>query len=98
MLELLACAAGLRQPVTVVSRLRLDAARYDPAPPRQAGSKGRPRRKGARQPKLAHRLVDPATVWTAITVAWYGGQTAAVEVVSGTALWYHAGQPPGSLR
>jgi len=97
-LALLACAAGLRQPVTVVTRLRLDAALYDPAPPREAGTKGRPRLKGARQPSLAQRLVDAATVWTAITVPWYGGQTAAVEVVSGTALWYHAGQPSVSLR
>ncbi len=30
-LELLACVARLRQPVTVITRLRLDAAFYDPA-------------------------------------------------------------------
>src|SRR5215469_13851354 len=29
-LDLLACAAGLREPVTVITRLRLDAALYDP--------------------------------------------------------------------
>src|SRR5918911_4913750 len=33
-LELLAAAAGPAHPVTVVTRLRLDAALYDPAPPR----------------------------------------------------------------
>ena len=32
-LELLAAAQGLLQPVTMVTRLRLDAALYDPAPP-----------------------------------------------------------------
>src|SRR5256885_2295366 len=62
-LELLADAAGLRQPVTVVTRLRLDAALYDPAPERHAGTQGRPRLKGARQPTLARRLGDPRTRW-----------------------------------
>jgi len=54
-LDLLAAAQRLRQPVTVVTRLRLDAALYDPAPEREAGTKGRPRLKGARQPTLAAR-------------------------------------------
>src|SRR5712691_9810683 len=49
-LDLLAAAAGLRQPVTVVTRLRLDAALYDPAPPRAPGKRGRPRLTGRRQP------------------------------------------------
>ena len=39
-LELLADAARLPQPVTVVTRLRLDAALYDPAPPREPGTHG----------------------------------------------------------
>jgi len=69
-LELLADAARLAQPVTVVTRLRLDAARYDPAPLREPGTKGRPRVKGERQPTLAHRLLDPDTVWETLTVPW----------------------------
>ena len=86
-LELLADAAGLQQPVTVVTRLRLDAALYDPAPPREPGTKGRPRRKGARQPTLAQRLLDPDTAWQTLTVPWYGGGTASVDVATGTAVW-----------
>src|SRR5215210_883233 len=74
-LELLAGAAGLRSPVTVVTRLRLDAALYDPAPPREPGTKGRPRVKGARQPTLATRLLDPGTTWERLLVPWYGGGT-----------------------
>lgn len=97
-LELLADAAGLRQPVTVVTRLRLDAALYDPAAERTPGTRGRPRLKGQRQPTLAQRLTDPATEWTAATVPWYGGGTAAVEIATGTAVWYHAGLPPVALR
>jgi hypothetical protein len=97
-LELLADAARLPRPVTVVTRLRLDAALYDPAPPREPGTKGRPRVKGERQPTLATRLLDPDTVWEALTIPWYGGGTAAVDVATGTALWYHAGEPTVPLR
>jgi hypothetical protein len=48
-LRLLAsCRGFLPKPVTFVTRLRLDAALYDPAPPRRAGQLGRPRLKGER--------------------------------------------------
>src|SRR3954449_4863223 len=97
-LELLAAAARLPHPVTVVTRLRLDAALYDPAPPREPGTKGRPRVKGERQPTLATRLLDSVTVWEPLTVPWYGGGTAAVEVATGTAVWYHPGAPTVPLR
>jgi hypothetical protein len=97
-LELLADATGLRQPVTIVTRLRLDAALYDPAPPRTPRTIGRPRVTGDRQPTLAVRLHDPATIWESLTVPWYGGGTAQVEVATGTARWYHRGGPPVSLR
>lgn len=97
-LELLADAAGLQQPVTVVTRLRLDAALYDPAPPRTPRTMGRPRLKGERQATLAARLLDPDTVWATLAVPWYGGGTAQIEVATGTALWYHRGLPPVDLR
>jgi hypothetical protein len=97
-LELLGDAARLAQPVTVVTRLRLDAALYDPAPPRTPRTMGRPRVKGDRQPTLAARLHDPATIWESLTVPWYGGGTAQVEVATGACLWYHRGLPPVSLR
>jgi hypothetical protein len=97
-LALLADAAGLPRPVTVITRLRLDAALYDPAPPREPGTVGRPRVKGERQPTLAQRLLDPTTRWETLTVPWYGGGTAQVEAATGTALWYHPGDPPVALR
>jgi hypothetical protein len=96
--ELLADAAGLPRPVTVVTRLRLDAALHDPVLPRAPGTRGRPRVRGARQPTLATRLLDPATAWATLTVPWYGGGTAAVDVATGTALWHRAGQPLVALR
>src|SRR5215211_32331 len=47
----------------MISRLRLDAGLYEPAPPRKPGTLGRPRVKGARLPSLLERLADPATAW-----------------------------------
>lgn len=41
-----------REPFCAITRLRLDAGLYAPAPPRQANQMGRPRRKGARLPTL----------------------------------------------
>jgi hypothetical protein len=97
-LELLAACARLPKPVVVVTRLRLDAALYDPAPPRPPGTVGRPRKKGARQPTLAARLQDPRTTWQARTVHWYGGTERAIAVATATAVWYHRGRPPVALR
>ena len=64
----------------------------------RAGTKGRPRVKGERQPTLAQRLLDPDTAWETLTVPWYGGGTAQVEAATGTALWYHPGDPTVALR
>src|SRR3954469_2802521 len=97
-LDLLAACTQLSSPVVVITRLRLDAALYDPAPARPPGTVGRPRLKGARQPTLAERLVDPATPWQALTVRWYGGTERAIEVATATAVWYHRGRPPVALR
>jgi len=96
--ELLADAASLPQPVTVVTRLRLDAALHDPVLPRAPGTRGRPRIRGERQPTLAARLLDPATAWERLAVPWYGGGTASLDVATGTALWHRAGQPLVALR
>jgi len=97
-IELLAACVRLPHAVTVVTRLRLDAALYDPAPERTPATRGAPRKKGARQVTLAKRLVAPETLWEEVTVAWYGGGTRLVELATGTAVWYHAGKPTVPLR
>jgi hypothetical protein len=84
--------------VSAITRLRLDACLYDPAPERQAGKKGRPALKGKRQPKLAQRLQDPETVWHKHTLSWYGGTTREMEIATGTALWYQSPIPPVAIR
>ena len=79
--------------MTVITRLRLDARLFDPPPPRLPGAKGRPRVSGARQPTLLGRLADPNTAWQRVTVTgWYGQGERRLDVVSGTALWYHPGK------
>ncbi len=98
-IALLARCAHLARPIAMITRLRLDAAPYAPAPPRRAGQRGRPRKTGARLPTLAARIADPATAWATVTVAhWYGEGARTVEVASGTAVWYHGGLPPVPLR
>ena len=92
-------AALVRHGVTCVTRLRLDAALYEPAPPRRPGAIGRPRTKGARLPDLAEVLADEETPWRRVTVpGWYGEGERVVEICSGTAVWRHAGMPVVPIR
>ena len=85
--------------VSLITRLRLDAALYDPAPARAPRQHGRPRKKGARRPTLQQVLENPQTPWSRLTVnSWYGGEAREVEVCTDTAVWYHAGLPPVRLR
>jgi hypothetical protein len=78
--------------VTFITRLRLDAALYEPAPPRRPGQIGRPRLKGERLPNLSVVAEDPATVWKPTTIAnWYGSGERMVEISSETAVWYSTG-------
>ncbi len=84
--------------VSIITRLRLDACLYDPAPVREAGKRGRQALKGKAQPKLASRLTDPTTEWKTYTVSWYGGTTREMEIATGTALWYQSPVPPVPIR
>ena len=97
-LDLLHFCQSLAQPVTFITRLRLDAALYEPAPPRQPGQNGRPRVKGKRLPTLKELLDFPDTCWAEALPSWYDGTTRDVEVASRTALWYHSGKHPVPIR
>jgi hypothetical protein len=91
-LKLLESCRKLRKPITFVTRLRLDAALYEPAPPRRPGQRGRPRLKGERLPNLSEVAEDSSTLWKPITVAnWYGSGDRTVEIASRTAVWYSTG-------
>jgi uncharacterized protein (UPF0548 family) len=79
--------------LTYLSHFYADANLYAPAPP-VGGKKpsGRPRKKGAKQPAPA-QVVKQTQQRQRLTVAWYGGGRRDVEVVTGAAHWYQAGQP-----
>jgi hypothetical protein len=91
-LKLLDQCRKLSNPITFITRLRLDAALYEPAAPRRPRQVGRPRLKGERLPNLSMVGEDPSTVWEPITVAdWYGSEDRTVEIASATAVWYSTG-------
>ena len=95
-LELLGAVRGRAD---VITRLRLDADLFAPAPPRRPGRTGRPRRKGERAPKLERRLARADTPWRRVGVPdWYGGGEREVDTVSGVAVRYHAGLPVVPVR
>ena len=88
-----------RSGITAITRLRLDAALYDPAPPRPPGTIGRPRTKGARLPTLLEVLTNKSTAWQALNVpGWYGAGERRIEVATATAVWRHAGLPVVPIR
>ena len=90
--------ADVRRHACIVTRLRLDANLFAPAPPKRPG-RGRPPIKGKRLPKLTQLLHDPTIPWKRHTVAlWYGRTNRIVEIASGTAVWYHGGKPPVPIR
>ena len=85
--------------VTVVSRLRLDAALYRPAKARRKGQLGRGRKKGARLPTLQAVIDHPKTKWKALTIKhWDGEKQRKIEIVSGKCVWYHVGKTAVPLR
>lgn len=98
-LGLLGRMTRLANPINMVVRFRLDAALYEPAPPRQPGQRGRKRVKGARLPTLQQVLADGHTVWTSVQINnWYGERGRQIDISSSTAVWYHAGQSPVPIR
>ncbi len=85
--------------VCMVTRFRLDANLYHPAPPRRRQRKGRPPLKGKALPKLTAVLANRRTVWKTVRIKdWYGEPQRTVELTSGTAVWYHSGLPVLPIR
>src|ERR671910_769996 len=91
-LKLLDRCRSLSRPVAFITRLRLDAALYEPAPARRPGQIGRPRIKGERLPNLSMVAEAANTVWKLTTITnWYGERERMVEIASETAVWYSTG-------
>jgi len=88
----------LKHPICMITRLRLDAALYEPVQS-VPGKRGRPRKKGRRLPTLEKVADDKHTRWRCLMVQeWYGEKKRIIEITSKTAIWYHTGQPPLPIR
>ena len=87
-----------RHRVTLICRLRLDAALYDPPGPQPPSKRGRKPKKGPRQRRLTEWAGDGATPWESLEVDWYGGQRRVMQVFSGTGLWCTRGHDPVAIR
>jgi hypothetical protein len=85
--------------VDLITRLRLDAQLYDPAPERKPGQNGRPRVKGARRPSPQQVLTNRRTKWMTLEIEnWYGGDKREVEIYTETAIWYCSRYFPVPVR
>ena len=89
----LACGA-FRQPVTWVSRMRLDACLYAWPEKQPKGKRGPKPKKGKRLPSLQDYLGNPDTPWQETDIDWYGGRKYTIEYATGKALWYTPGFDP----
>lgn len=87
----------IKQNVILISRLRLDSQLFEFPEAVPEGKRGRKPVKGKRI-NLKTLLDDPLQAWQSLTVNWYGGEQKIVECLSFVCLWYHAGEPPLSLR
>jgi hypothetical protein len=84
---------------TLITQLRLDAALYEPAPPREPGAIGRAPKKGKRKDKLTEVLGDEDTVWQANASA--RAEQPRLDFAPGCAdarIGFGIGDPPVELR
>lgn len=84
--------------VTMVSRLRWDAALYHPPEPQPPGKRGRKPAQGKRQRSLQGWAERSDTPWATVVVDWYRGKRKQLWVFSRTALWYTPHLPPVAIR
>ena len=91
-------ASCLASEVTMVCRLRLDAALYHPPGPQPASKRGPKPKKGARQRTPKQWLSRSDTPWDLVEVNWYGGTVKVLQVLSRVGLWHSRGEDPVEIR
>jgi hypothetical protein len=77
--------------VHLISRVHPDGALYQPAPPKDPRTPGRPRKKGDRLPGMAEWAADPKQPWERLDFDQFGLH-AALEVKAIRALYYKSGR------
>lgn len=80
-------AACRRHDVTLVCRLKINAALYDNPIEPPPGRRGRKPKKGARQLTPEQRAARPDETWDEVEVTWYGGPSKVMRVLTGLGLW-----------
>jgi hypothetical protein len=90
--------ACVKNQVTMVSRLRWDAALYHRPAPHPPGKRGPKPLKGQRQRRLQAWAERADTPWETVEVDWYGGRRKQLWGFSHTALWHTRGLPPVDIR
>ena len=88
---------AVREKAVMVTRLRLDAALYEPAQVKQKGQVGRPRKKGKRLENLTEVIKDSKTKWKKVSLNWYGVEKE-ILITSGKCVWFHMGKEAVPIR
>jgi hypothetical protein len=87
-----------RHRVTLICRLRLDAALYHPPEPQPPSKRGPKPKKGRRQRRLVEWARRRDTPWEQVEVDRYGSRRKIMRAFSRTGLWYRRGQDPVAIR
>ena len=74
--------------IVLLAPIRMDARLFEPPPPRQPHTMGRPRRMGKRLPLLQELAADLTLDWQLVELDWYGATKRQMWLLTGTALWY----------
>jgi DDE superfamily endonuclease len=90
--------AGVTSQVTMVSRLRWEAALSHPPGPQPQGKRGPKPTTGQRQRRVHAWAERSETLWETVTVAWSRGPRQTLGGVSHTGLWHTPGLPPVEMR
>jgi hypothetical protein len=90
--------ACVKSQVTLVSRLRREAALYHPPRPQPPGKRGPNPTTGKRQRSLQAWAERLDTLWETVTVDRYRGPRKTLWVFSHTGLWHIPGLPPVDIR
>lgn len=90
---------AVKEAVPLGTRLRLDAALYEPAVEEQKKKVGRPRKKGRRLATLNQVAVNREPKWETVTLTdGYGKGAREVALTSASGVWYHIGKEAVPIR